>query len=337
MYRVLIISKSLKQEEKIIDEELHSVKYISVDEISEILRENEFDLIYFEKKLITEDNEERILHDFIKVPKILGKLKLRIQTHNTYINLQILNKLIMNNINIVKFNGYLEEMLVASIIKEKIINDTEIDINKIINKLFSNNKEKRIVTKILSNVVSRYFLKEKNISKYKFMFNKKILINKFINIILRNIKLDIKYMEQIKKEKRKDAEMDKIRVIIADDDKGICDLLQKQLGKNKNIEVVGVANTDEQEIELIETLKPDIVITDLMRNHEYTGLDIIKEYFKKEEKPEFLVISADKKEDVINNGLEVAGYLKKPFNLTLIADEVIRIKKEIIDFKSKEE
>ena len=100
---------------------------------------------------------------------------------------------------------------------------------------------------------------------------------------------------------------------------------------------VGVANTDEQEIELIETLKPDIVITDLMRNHEYTGLDIIKEYFKKEEKPEFLVISADKKEDVINNGLEVAGYLKKPFNLTLIADEIIRIKKEIIDFKSKEE
>ena len=88
---------------------------------------------------------------------------------------------------------------------------------------------------------------------------------------------------------------------------------------------------------MIETLKPDIVITDLMLNHEYTGLDIIKEYFKKEEKPEFLVVSADKKEDVINKGLEVAGYLKKPFNLTLITDEVIRIKKEIIDFKNKEE
>lgn len=336
MYKVLIISKSFRQKEEVIDEKVHSIKYATADEIREVLRDNEFDLIYFEKKLITEDNEERILDDFIKVPKILGKLKLKIQTHNTYINLQILNKLIINNINIVKFNGYLEEMLVASIIKEKIINDTEIDINKIMNKLFSK-KEKRMATKILVDVVSRYFFKEKNISRYEFIFNRKILTNKFINIILRNIKLDIKYMEQIKKDKRKDGIMDKIKVIIADDDKGICYLLQKQLEKNKNIEVVGVANTDEQEIEMIETLKPDIVITDLMRNHEYTGLDIIKEYFKKEEKPEFLVVSADKKEDVINNGLEVAGYLKKPFNLTLITDEVIRIKKEIIDFKNKEE
>lgn len=336
MYKVLIISKSFGQKEEIIDEKAHSIKYATADEIREVLRDNEFDLIYFEKKLITEDNEERILDDFIKVPKILGKLKLKIQTHNTYINIQILNKLIINNINIVKFNGYLEEMLVASIIKEKMTNDTEIDINKIMNKLFSK-KEKRMAKKILEDVVSRYFLKEKNISRYKFIFNKEMLTNKFINIILRNIKLDIKYMEQIKKDKRKDGIMDKIKVIIADDDKGICYLLKKQLEKNKNIEVVGVANTDEQEIELIETLKPDIVITDLMRNHEYTGLDIIKEYFKKEEKPEFLVISADKKEDVINNGLKVAGYLKKPFNLTLIADEVIRIKKEIIDFKNKEE
>ena len=91
MYKVLIISKSLKPNEEIIDEKLHNIKYVTVDEIREVLRDNEFDLIYFEKKLITEDNEERILDDFIKVPKILGKLKLKIQTHNTYINLQILN------------------------------------------------------------------------------------------------------------------------------------------------------------------------------------------------------------------------------------------------------
>ena len=88
MYKVLIISKSFRQKEEVIDEKVHSIKYATADEIREVLRDNEFDLIYFEKKLITEDNEERILDDFIKVPKILGKLKLKIQTHNTYINLQ---------------------------------------------------------------------------------------------------------------------------------------------------------------------------------------------------------------------------------------------------------
>ena len=57
MYKVLIISKSLKPNEEIIDEKLHNIKYVTVDEIREVLRDNEFDLIYFEKKLITEDNE----------------------------------------------------------------------------------------------------------------------------------------------------------------------------------------------------------------------------------------------------------------------------------------
>ncbi len=44
---------------------------------------------------------------------------------------------------------------------------------------------------------------------------------------------------------------------------------------------MGIANTDEEEIKLIEELKPDVVVTDLMRNHEFTGLDIIKRLFRK--------------------------------------------------------
>ena len=44
------------------------------------------------------------------------------------------------------------------------------------------------------------------------------------------------------------------------------------------INIIGIANTDEEEIKLIEESKPDVVVTDLMRNHEFTGLDIIKDY-----------------------------------------------------------
>lgn len=51
------------------------------------------------------------------------------------------------------------------------------------------------------------------------------------------------------------------------------------------------ANTDEEEIKLIEELKPDVVVTDLMRNHEFTGLDIIKDYSEKEKSPKFVVVS----------------------------------------------
>lgn len=122
----------------------------------------------------------------------------------------------------------------------------------------------------------------------------------------------------------------KIKIIIADDDKGACDLLEKFLRNYDDIEILGIANTDKKEINMIENLKPEIVITDLMRNHKYTGLDIIRNYFIKNKSLQFLVISADDKKEVINNGLEVAGYIKKPFSdYEQIYIELKRIKREL--------
>ena len=118
----------------------------------------------------------------------------------------------------------------------------------------------------------------------------------------------------------------KIKVIIADDNIHICKFIKDFL----DIEILGIANTDEDEIKMIEELKPEIVITDLMRNHRYTGLDIIKSYFAKNKDIEFLVISADNKSDVINGNLRVAGYIEKPINnYEEIYTELKRIKREL--------
>lgn len=129
----------------------------------------------------------------------------------------------------------------------------------------------------------------------------------------------------------------KIKVVIADDNTHICKFIKAYLENYKDVEILGVANTDEDEIKMIEELKPEIVITDLMRNNKYTGLDIIKDYFNKKSKVEFLVISADFERDVIIDGLKVAGYIKKPFNdYEIIYNELKRIKREINDKEYKE-
>lgn len=126
--------------------------------------------------------------------------------------------------------------------------------------------------------------------------------------------------------------MGKIKIIIADDNKGVCDLISKYLEKYEDIEILGVAYTDEEEIKQIEELKPEIVITDLLRNRRYTGLDIIKKYTINKNHPQFLVISADREEDVIKDGLQVGGYIRKPFeNYKIVIDELRRIKNEIIN------
>lgn len=120
---------------------------------------------------------------------------------------------------------------------------------------------------------------------------------------------------------------EKIKIIIADDNIIICELIRKFLEKYEDIEILGIANTDEKEIKMIDELKPEIVITDLMRNHRYTGVDIIKNYQNRQDSPEFLVISADEERNVIRDGLKVAGYIKKPFwDYEIIVKELRRIK-----------
>lgn len=132
--------------------------------------------------------------------------------------------------------------------------------------------------------------------------------------------------------------LEKIRVIIAEDNIHICKFIEENLKKYNDIEILGIANTDEEEIKMIEEQKPEIVITDLMRNNKYSGLDIIKNYYNNNSQVEFLVISADYKEDVINDGLEVAGYIKKPFgDYEIIYNELKRIKKNIIISKQHQE
>lgn len=132
--------------------------------------------------------------------------------------------------------------------------------------------------------------------------------------------------------------LEKIRVIIAEDNIHICKFIEENLKKHNDIEIFGIANTDEEEIKMIEEQKPEIVITDLMRNNKYSGLDIIKNYYNNNSQVEFLVISADYKEDVINDGLEVAGYIKKPFkDYEIIYNELKRIKKNIIISKQHQE
>lgn len=121
---------------------------------------------------------------------------------------------------------------------------------------------------------------------------------------------------------------EKIKIIIADDNKGFCDLLLNFLEKYEDIEILGIANTDEDELKLIETLRPDIVISDLVRNHRYTGLDIIKQYNIKKDGPKFLVISADKQEDFTNDEVKFDGFIQKPCAFDEIIVQLRKISKK---------
>ena len=197
-------------------------------------------------------------------------------------------------------------------------------------------KENR-VNKILESIENDNTIKD----RYKKQIYEEIFeyVNDINELFKSNIKeiFSIGVKETIKKinnmysdelVKGKSDMIDKIRIIIADDNIHICQIIKKFLEKHQDIEILGIANTDEDEIKMIDELKPDIVITDLMRNHKYSGLDIIRDYSNKDNCPKFLVISAEKN-DLIMDELNIAGFIKKPFfDYDIIVEELRKIKSQ---------
>lgn len=71
-------------------------------------------------------------------------------------------------------------------------------------------------------------------------------------------------------------EQDRIRMIIADDNFYWCETMRKYLQQFKEIEILGTTSDGEEQIEMITKLNPDIVITDLKRKTEISGLEVLK-------------------------------------------------------------
>ena len=207
--------------------------------------------------------------------------------------------------------------------------------------IIQNNKENNI-NKLLNDIRdNRSLTNQLKIKLYEDIFEYITNINEYIKKNLKQI-FSVAAKEtiiQINNELKggNNKMLKKIKVLIADDNIHICKFIRNYLEKYEDIEILGVANNDEDEIKMIEDLKPEIVITDLMRNHKYTVLNIIKKYFSNNSNVEFLVISADYKEDVIKDEIDVAGYIKKPFDdYKIIYDELKRIKNLIIEKQYKE-
>lgn len=324
MYRILIVDESTQVLKDKVKSEQH-IEYVIKEKLKEELEQQEYDVLYLKDDLQTEEIKKIILYDFMMLPSAFEKVILNIENYKTFINIQILNKLIIENIDIIEFEDYYERLLIANIIKEQIMQKTSLE--KVYKKICPNeiNKNKNVVKKI----ITRHYAGKNILRKCKFILHQKRIQKQFFNKILQNIDKDISNMEKLEGDMKMN---EKIKIIIADDNVAFCNNLKVYLEQYEEVDILGLAHNDEDEIKMIEDLNPEVVITDLLRNHKYTGLEIIKDYNNKANSPKFLIISADKKEDVIDDSLKIGGYIKKPFfNYENIIQELRRIKTEIIE------
>lgn len=114
--------------------------------------------------------------------------------------------------------------------------------------------------------------------------------------------------------------MNEYKILIADDNITLAELLKTYIDKNSNFEVLDITTNSKEQIELTKELNPDIVITDIERKGEtISGMDIILDSEKKNRKEKYIIITASSKEEIlIKNNYEmpsnVLEYIRKPFD-----------------------
>lgn len=109
---------------------------------------------------------------------------------------------------------------------------------------------------------------------------------------------------------------EKLKVMIADDEERICQLIEALIDCDAlQMEVVGIAHNGLEACELVENLRPDILITDI-RMPGYSGLELIEKVKEKEENLEIIIISGYAHFAYAQTAIKfgVGNYLLKPIN-----------------------
>lgn len=108
--------------------------------------------------------------------------------------------------------------------------------------------------------------------------------------------------------------MKRIKVVICDDEKMVCELLQRFIDWDSlGMDIIGVVYDGISALNLIEARKPDIVITDI-RMPDMDGIELVKAARNAKSDTRFIVISGHKQFDYAYNAIKygVEDYLLKP-------------------------
>ena len=85
--------------------------------------------------------------------------------------------------------------------------------------------------------------------------------------------------------------MQKVKVLVVDDNKRIVSLLKDVLSRDEQMQVVGTAGDGEEAIKMITFLKPDVVLLDLIMP-KIDGLGVMERlnHLSLEKKPKIIVV-----------------------------------------------
>ena len=130
----------------------------------------------------------------------------------------------------------------------------------------------------------------------------------------------------------------KVRVVVADDNKEFCRTMRDYFAGCDDIELIGAAFDGKEAYEMVLQTKPDVLLTDVVMPN-LDGLGVLSKLNNTSEltkKPNVIVISAIGNDKIIRSAMNLGAkyYIIKPADLSVIADRVREFKETMSMFKS---
>lgn len=117
----------------------------------------------------------------------------------------------------------------------------------------------------------------------------------------------------------------KISVLIADDNKEFCSILNDYLLNQKDIVVTGIAKDGREALELIQQKKPDLVVLDIIMPH-LDGLGVLEKLngMNLEKIPKIIVLSAVGQDKITQKAITLGAeyYVVKPFDMDVFTKRI---------------
>ena len=124
----------------------------------------------------------------------------------------------------------------------------------------------------------------------------------------------------------------KIKIIVADDNRNLCQMLQNFLQTQEDLIVVGIANNGLEAWELIQTQEPDLIILDLVMPN-LDGLGVLERINARTtmNRPKVIMLTAFGQESLTHQAmmLGVDYFILKPFDLEILGKRIHSLTQDV--------
>ncbi|MCM3801943.1 sporulation transcription factor Spo0A [Clostridioides difficile] len=119
--------------------------------------------------------------------------------------------------------------------------------------------------------------------------------------------------------------VEKIKIVLADDNKDFCQVLKEYLSNEDDIDILGIAKDGIEALDLVKKTQPDLLILDVIMPH-LDGLVVIEKLNTMDipKMPKIIVLSAVGQDKITQSAINLGAdyYIVKPFDFVVFINRI---------------